>query len=122
MHYLLGMEAPYGPLSAPKLLGVPGGLLLTAGTAGLLWLRRRADPELGAPSLASGDAAFVWLLGLTGASGLALYWGGGTGAAGALLALHLGAVMTLFLTAPFTKMAHAAYRFAALVRDAQLRA
>ena len=38
-----------------------------------------------------------------------------------LLALHLGAVLTLFLLTPYSKMAHGFYRMAALVRDAQSR-
>jgi citrate/tricarballylate utilization protein len=35
---------------------------------------------------------------------------------GPLLALHLGAVMALFVTLPYGKFVHALYRFAALVR------
>ncbi len=34
LHYGFGMEAPYGLLSLPKLLGVPGGMLLVARRAG----------------------------------------------------------------------------------------
>ena len=37
MHYLLGLHAPYGLFSLPKLLGVPGGLMLAAGT---IWMIR----------------------------------------------------------------------------------
>jgi len=33
-----------------------------------------------------------------------------------LLAVHLGAVMALFLTLPYGKFVHALYRFAALAR------
>jgi citrate/tricarballylate utilization protein len=35
-----------------------------------------------------------------------------------MLILHLGAVLTLFLLLPYSKMAHGFYRFAALVQDA----
>jgi citrate/tricarballylate utilization protein len=35
---------------------------------------------------------------------------------GVLLAVHLGAVMALFLTLPYGKFVHAIYRFTALVR------
>ena len=122
LHYGFGMEAPYPLVSLPKLLGVPGGLLLVAGCAGLAWLKTRADRELGAPAAWGGEMAFVLLLGLTGATGLALYGATGTGAVPALLALHLGTVLAFFLTTPWTKMVHGFFRLAALVRDAQRRA
>ncbi len=120
LHYGFGLEAPYGPLSLPKLFGVPGGVLLTVGAFGLAWLKTKADPALGAAHLWGGETAFVLLLGLTGATGLALYAATGTSAVPALLAIHLGAVLALFLTTPYSKMAHGFYRFAALVRDAQI--
>jgi citrate/tricarballylate utilization protein len=65
--------------------------------------------------------AFVVLLGATGATGLALFAATGTGLVSPLLAIHLGTVLTLFVTTPYSKMVHGAYRFAALIRDAQLR-
>ncbi|MDH3263243.1 MAG: tricarballylate utilization 4Fe-4S protein TcuB [Paracoccaceae bacterium] len=119
LHYLFAWPAPYPWWAPPKLFGVPGGVLLVLGTAGLAWLKTRADRELGAPRAWGGEMAFVLMLGLTGLSGLALYAATGTGAVAALLAIHLGAVFTLFLLTPYSKMAHGAYRFAALVRDAQ---
>ncbi len=63
--------------------------------------------------------AFALVLGLTGLTGLLLYAATGTTLVPALLALHLGTVLTLFLTLPWSKMAHGFYRFAALLRDAQ---
>lgn len=119
MHYLWGWEAPYGFFTPPKLLGVPGGLLMVIGTAGLAWLKTRAEPELGAPRVWGGEMAFVLLLFLVAASGLALYAATGTAAVPALLAVHLGAVLAFFLLTPYTKMVHGFYRLAALVRDAQ---
>lgn len=119
MHYLLGMSAPYGPFALPKLLGVPGGGLLVGGTAWLLWLKSRSNPALGAPRRGGGEYGFLWLLLLTGLSGLVLYALRGTGAVGLLLALHLGAVLTLFLLTPYSKMAHGFFRFTALLIEAQ---
>jgi citrate/tricarballylate utilization protein len=119
LHYLFDAPAPYDLLSVPKLLGIPGGLLLVAGCAGLLALRRQADPALGTPGRKSGEVAFIWLLGLAGLSGLALYAVRGTGLVGFTLALHLGSVLTLFLLMPYSKMAHGFYRLAALVREAR---
>lgn len=121
LHYVFDMPAPYGLLSLPKLFGVPGGVLLTMGALGLAWLKLRADPDLGSSGRWGGEMAFTLLLGLTGLSGLVLYAATGTALVGPLLALHLGAVLALFLLTPYSKMAHGAYRFAALVRDAQVR-
>ncbi len=119
MHYLFGMEAPYGFFSLPKLLGVPGGILLTVGCVGMAMLRQKADPDLGAPGRSSGEQGFIWLLGFVGLSGLLLYAVRGMELTGPLLALHLGAVLAFFLLTPYSKMAHGFYRFAALVREAQ---
>lgn len=121
LHYGFGLEAPYDLFSLPKLLGVPGGILLTVGAFGLAWLKTKADPALGSASRWGGEMAFVLLLGATGLGGLALYAATGSALVPVLLALHLGTVLTLFLLTPFSKMAHGAYRFAALVRDAQAR-
>lgn len=120
MHYFLDWPAPYGLLTAPKLLGVPGGILMTVGAVYLAWLKTKADPALAADA-AAGETAFVLLLGAVGATGLALYAATGTALVSALLAIHLGCVLAFFLTTPYSKMAHGAYRFAALAREAQIR-
>jgi len=122
MHYGLSMPAPYPPLSPPKLLGVSGGILLCLGTAGLALLKLSADKKLGAESAWGGEMGFVLLLFLVGASGLALYWLGGTAALPGLLVFHLGCVLAFFLLMPYTKMVHGYYRLAALARDARERA
>ena len=119
LHYVFALHAPYGPFSLPKLLGVPGGILLTAGCAGLAWLKIKADPALGAARVWGGEMAFVLLLGATGATGLALYAATGTAAVPVLLALHLGTVLTFFVLLPFTKMVHGFYRFATLLAEEQ---
>ncbi|TFF23376.1 tricarballylate utilization 4Fe-4S protein TcuB [Jiella endophytica] len=120
-HYLFDWSAPYPWWTLPKLLGVPGGILLVVGTAGLGWLKTRADPALGSPANWNGEMAFILLLGLTGLTGLVLYAVTGTAAVGSILALHLGCVLALFLLTPYSKMAHGFYRMAALVRDAQVK-
>ncbi|MEM8569960.1 MAG: tricarballylate utilization 4Fe-4S protein TcuB [Pseudomonadota bacterium] len=118
MHYGLGLEAPYGFFSLPKIFGVTGGLLLCAGTAGLAWMKTKADPELGAAKVWGGEMAFVLLLFAVSATGLLLYAATGTGAVAILLAIHLGTVLTFFLLTPYSKMAHGFYRIAALTKDA----
>ena len=120
LHYLFDAPAPYGPLSLPKLLGVPGGVLMAAGAAAMLALRARADRALGDVAAHGAETAFVWLALVVAASGLALYWLGGASWMPALLALHLGSVLAFFVLSPFSKMAHGVYRMAALVHEAAL--
>ncbi len=117
-HYLLGWHAPYDLPSLPKLLGVAGGLSLMAGTVALWWLRGRRHPLHGDAAQAPMDLAFIALLFLTAASGLALWLARGTPALAMLLCLHLGAVMALFVTLPYGKFAHGVFRTAALLRHA----
>ncbi len=115
-HYGFGWIAPYGWTSLPKILGTLGGLGLVAGTAGLWWLRQRRHPQHLEPTQRSMDEGFIALLFLTGASGLLLAVAKGTPALPLLLCLHLGAVMAFFLTMPYGKFAHGAYRAAALLK------
>lgn len=117
MHYGFGLEAPYGLLSLPKLLGVPGGILLCLGTGGLAWLKLEADPALGATNAWGGEMAFVVLLFAVSATGLALYAATGTDAVKWLLPVHLGTVLSFFLIMPYSKMVHGFYRMMALVKD-----
>ncbi|OED36202.1 4Fe-4S ferredoxin [Chromatiales bacterium (ex Bugula neritina AB1)] len=119
MHYLLDLQAPYGAWSIPKLLGIPGGILLTLGCFGLAWLKRSATESLGATSVLGGEMAYTLLLGSTGATGLALYFATDTVWVPILLAIHLGTVLSLFLLMPYSKMMHVFFRLAALIRDAQ---
>ncbi|HSF64019.1 MAG TPA: tricarballylate utilization 4Fe-4S protein TcuB [Paracoccaceae bacterium] len=119
LHYVFDMQAPYGLFSLPKLLGVPGGLLLCIGTGGLAWLKTKADPALGAARVMGGEMGFIALLFAVGATGLILYAATGTALVQPLLALHLGVVLAFFLLIPYSKMAHGFYRMAALLREAQ---
>jgi citrate/tricarballylate utilization protein len=115
-HYGFGWKAPYPFASIPVALGTAGGLGLLAGPAGLFWLKRRRDPLLADPTQDGMDAAFIALLFLVSFTGLGLLAFRETHAMGTLLALHLGAVLALFLSMPYGKFVHALYRFAALSR------
>ena len=121
MHYFLNMPAPYGPLSLPKILGVPGGLMMTIGAAWLAMLKLNADKRLGDTKAWGGEMAFVLLLFLIAVTGLALYWLGSTSLLPALLAIHLGAVLSFFILTPYTKMAHGFYRLTALCQEQMKR-
>jgi citrate/tricarballylate utilization protein len=115
-HYAFGWQAPYPWTSLPVVLGTVGGLGLLIGPAGLLWLKRRVDPEVVDPAGTGMEVAFILLLFLTSLTGLLLLVLRATPAMGVLLAIHLGIVLALFLTLPYGKFVHAVYRFAALVR------
>jgi citrate/tricarballylate utilization protein len=117
-HYALGRHAPYPLFSLPVLLGTLGGIGLLVGPAGLLWLNLRRHPLHGDPQQRPMDRAFIVLLFATSLTGLALLALRDTGAMALLLAVHLGAVMALFLTLPYGKFAHAVYRVAALLKFA----
>jgi citrate/tricarballylate utilization protein len=89
---------------------------LLAGPAGLLWLNMRRDPAAGDVRQRPMDRAFIGLLFLTSATGLALLAWRNTAAMPVLLAVHLGVVMALFVTLPYGKFAHGVFRAAALLK------
>ena len=62
------------------------------------------------------DLGFIALLLIIGLSGLILALVHDTAALPLLLCLHLGSVMALFATAPYSKSAHGAFRCAALLK------
>ena len=121
MHYLLNLPAPYSWYSLPKLLGVPGGILLVIGCTGLGALKFVADPSLGARRVWGAEMAFVMLLGLTGLTGLVLYAVTGSEYVGPALTIHLASVLSLFVLLPFSKMVHGFFRMAALIRNEQTK-
>lgn len=118
MHYFLDMPAPYSILSVPKLLGLPGGLLLSIGTLAMIGLKLKADGRLSDAPAFGGEMGFIVLLFFVSTSGLVLYALGSTALMPSLLALHLGSVLAFFLLMPFSKMAHGFYRLAALAGEA----
>jgi citrate/tricarballylate utilization protein len=117
----LGFDAPYDFFSAPVLLGTVGGVLLTIGTAGLIWLKIVGDPAPAAPSVMGSDFALLFLLHLAAVTGLLLLAFRTTGAMGVLLAVHFGLVLALFLLLPYSRFVHSVYRSAALLRYAMER-
>jgi citrate/tricarballylate utilization protein len=115
-HYLLGQPAPYGWLSLPKLLGVSGGAAMVFGTVGLWRLNLARHALHGDAAQRPMDRGFIALLFVTAASGLALAAARHTPALALWLSLHLASVMALFITMPYGKFVHGAYRLAALLR------
>ena len=117
-HYALGWVAPYDLPQLPKILGAIGGVSLLLGTAGLFKLNMTRHPLHGDPEQKSMDLGFIALLFFTSATGLALWLARGHALMPALLAIHLGVVMALFATLPYSKFAHGIFRTAALLRFA----
>lgn len=115
-HYVLKIPAPYPMTSLPVLLGIVGGIGLLIGPVGLLWIKHQRDPEFKVPEQAGMDAGFLVLLFMISLTGLGLLIWRESGAMGTWLAIHLGFVLTLFLTMPYGKFVHGMYRLAALVR------
>jgi citrate/tricarballylate utilization protein len=120
-HYLLGREAPYPLWDAPVVFGATGGVGLLIGPAGLFVAKLRRDPAMEDEQRFGMEVAFLAMLFLTSATGLALLILRGTPAMGLVLATHLGVVFALFVTMPYGKFVHGIYRFAALARYARER-
>ena len=114
--HVLGWQAPYPVFSLPVLLGSLGGAGMMAGTAGLAWLKRHADPGPVAAELLGADLALLAQLFLIATSGFALLALRETAAMGPLLLIHLGVVLGFFATLPCGKFLHAPFRAAALLR------
>lgn len=121
MHYLFDLQAPYTFFSLPKLFGVSGGILLSAGTLALGVLKYKSDSSLGSVSRTSGEYAFVGLLFSVSTTGLLLYMASGSGFATGWLVFHLALVATFFVSIPYSKMVHGMFRLAALSREAQIQ-
>lgn len=117
-HRWLGWQAPYPLLSLPVLLGAVGGVLTMLGAGGLIVQKLRADRAPSAPETLATDYAMLTLIMAVAASGLALLAWRASAAMGLLLTLHLGLVLALFLLLPVSKLVHAPFRFAALLRAA----
>ena len=117
-HYLLRLSAPYPILSVPVIFGALGGIGLLIGPAGLYTLRRHRDPAISDPHQNGADVSFLALLFAISLTGLLLLALRDTPEMGILLRVHLGLVLALFLTMPYGKFVHGAYRLAALTRYA----
>jgi citrate/tricarballylate utilization protein len=113
-HSVFGWIAPYAYTSPPVVLGSLGGVALLVGCAGLWVLRAQRDDALSDPAQQGPDQAFMALLFIVSFTGLALLGLRESPAMGRLLALHLGAVLALFVTLPYGKFVHGFYRLAAL--------
>ena len=117
-HHVLGWRAPYPIWSIPVILGGVGGLMLVAGCTALFWLKLAGDQAPQSKKLLGADSALLFLLMMIGLTGLLLLGLRSTEAMGVALAVHLGFVLALFVTAPYSKFVHGLYRTGALIRNA----
>jgi citrate/tricarballylate utilization protein len=115
-HNFLGMDPPYDYLSIPVVTGFIGGVMITIGGIGLLWLKRQARDALASEQMLKLDYAVLLLLIVTAVTGLVLMLLRSSAASGTLLTVHLGVIAALYLSLPYSKFAHVVYRYAALVR------
>ena len=115
-HYVFGWQAPYGWFSVPVILGTLGGIGMVAGTAGLLKLKLRRHPQHVDAAQKPMDVAFIVLLLAIAATGLLLLALRATPLMPLLLCIHLGPVLAFFITLPYGKFVHGAYRGAALLK------
>ncbi len=113
---LLDRLPPYALLSAPVILGSLGGVAMIVGSIGLIALKLRSDPTPAGAGATGLDYAFLMLLGLASLSGMLTLAFRGTGAMGSMLAVHLGLIAALYVTAPYGKFVHFVYRYLAIVR------
>jgi citrate/tricarballylate utilization protein len=115
-HVVFGWRAPYAYVSLPVMLGTAGGAGLLIGPLGLLAERGRRDPALRDPRQNGLDVAFIVMLLLTSLTGLLLLALRTRAVMPALLVVHLGFVLGLFLTLPYGKFVHGIYRTAAWLK------
>ncbi len=120
-HYVLHRYAPYPWYDLPVVLGTMGGMAMLIGAAGLFFANLRRDAEMMDEPRLGMDMGFVVMLFLTSLTGLLLLVLRDTAAMGMLLAVHLGVVLALFITLPYSRFVHGIYRWLALIRFAQER-
>ena len=115
--YLQGYEMPLPLLHPYKLLGNVSALALLIG-GGILVFTRLTDRDRAGSSTAF-DSFFTAVVTLVIATGVLvelarLVTASTPGLAVGLYVLHLGVVTTLFVTFPYSKFAHLAYRLTAM--------
>ena len=119
--HIFGRISPYPFFSLPVLLGTAGGIGMLVGTAGLVQIKLAADPAPASRLLLDIDYSFLVLLFIAAVTGLLLLALRGSMAMGAVLAFHLGVIVSVFLMLPYCKFVHGIYRAAALLRYAAER-
>jgi citrate/tricarballylate utilization protein len=114
---LLGDQPPYPWLSVPVIAGTVGGIGLLVGCAGLIALKTRSSQVTSVAAMTVKDYGLLVALAFLALSGLATLLTRSTPAYGPVLLVHLAAIVLAFASAPYSKLVHVVFRFAALVED-----
>ena len=114
---VLHQDPPYSLLSVPVATGTIGGLGLLAGSVGLIALKSHAEPATSFRDMTVKDYGLLVALTFLALSGLATLLTRSTSAFGVVFLVHLASVVLAFASAPYSKLSHGVFRFAALIRD-----
>lgn len=112
--HMLGLEPPLPVDSPPVLFGILGGILMVAGTTGLIYLKGRSATGLIAKEMLRMDWAFLIVFDLVSITGFLTLFFRETPLMSAMLLLHLAALAALVVTVPYGKFTHVLYRLLAL--------
>lgn len=115
--YFAGILPPYPLLSVPVIAGVIGGLGQIVGCIGLIRLKLRSERGQTTPVMWRADFAFLWALLVLNATGMLVLGLRFTPAFGAVLVIHLAAVVVAFAVAPYTKFVHFIFRVLAIYKN-----
>lgn len=116
-----GDKPPYPLLSGPVLLGLVGGIAVTAGSIGLLVLNARDTTPLSTRRSRMLGLTFLLVLFAVAVTGLLLLVVRSSSVMGVALIVHLGTIAVLYVTAPYGKLVHAVYRTGAVLLSAAER-
>jgi len=114
---VFGLMPPYPLLSVPVILATSGGLALIVGVGTTLYQKRRTVKESSFEGMTRLDYSFLSILGLVALTGMLTLVLRDTAYMGTIFALHLGLVLSLFITAPYGKFVHFLYRYISLVNN-----
>jgi citrate/tricarballylate utilization protein len=115
--YVFGIYPPYPYLSVPVMTGTVGGAMQVVGCIGLMVLKRRSDRDQTTTSMWRADFAFLWALLVLNTTGLLVLALRSTALFGAVLVVHLAAVLVAFAIAPYTKFVHWVFRLLAVYKN-----
>jgi citrate/tricarballylate utilization protein len=113
---LLGWQPPYPFLSVPPLTGTLGGIVMIIGASGLLVEKRRSRADLSTPGMRGADYALLWSLLTLAVTGLLTLLLRSTPLFLEILVIHLVAVLTCFVVAPYSKFIHFVYRLLSIYK------